>query len=138
LDLRLFDKDGICKANYKVIEELLSSCQSLQKLSLAKLTLNFEMIKNLCLQNGSTLQTLDLSYCKGLTFDCIEWIITNCLELKELNLNSTELTEDTVNFLTNHLTPGITKLNLAGFEFINDEDILSLVSRCNQLSALDL
>ena len=58
LDLRLFDKDGICKANYKVIEELLSSCLSLQKLSLAKLTLNFEMIKNLCLQNGSTLQTL--------------------------------------------------------------------------------
>ena len=58
LDLRLYDSDGICKANYKVIEELLSSCQSLQKLSLAKLTLNFEMIKNLCLQNGSTLQTL--------------------------------------------------------------------------------
>ena len=58
LDLRLFDRDAICKANYKVIEELLSSCQSLQKLSLAHLTLNFEMIKNLCLQNGSTLQTL--------------------------------------------------------------------------------
>jgi hypothetical protein len=60
------------------------------------------------------------------------------LELKELNLNSTELTENSVNFLTHHLTPGITKLNLAGFEYINDEDILSLVSRCNQLTALDL
>ena len=58
--------------------------------------------------------------------------------LKELNLNSTELTEDSVHFLTHHLTPGITKLNLAGFEFISDEDILSLVSRCNQLSSLDL
>ena len=72
LDLRLYHIDGVYKPNYQVIEELLSSCWSLQKLSLANLTLNFDMIKNLCLQNGSTLKILDLALCKGM-FKALEW-----------------------------------------------------------------
>ena len=58
--------------------------------------------------------------------------------MTELNLNSTQLSEESMRYLTQNLTPNITKLNLSGFESIKDEDIGALVSRSNKLSTLDL
>ena len=55
----------MCKANDGVLEDLLYSCHYLQKLSLAGLTLNSKMIKYVSLQNGHTLEVLDLQCTKG-------------------------------------------------------------------------
>ena len=128
------------KVNLATLKTLLSSCHSLQKLSLANLYLNLEIIKILCTQNGQTLQVLDLAFCKGLAYDsdCLKWIVNNCLTLTELNLNFTGLSKASVRHLTKHLTPKITKLNIGHLKWIDAECVGSLVSRCKKITALDL
>ena len=134
LDLSFF------KGNLKRLEALLSSCYSLQKLSLANLTLNLEIIEIVCTQNGQTLQVLDLAFCKGLSYDSdsVECIVNNCRSLTELNLNFTELSEASVKYLTQHLTPNITKLNVGYLKWINSECVELLVNRCDKITTLDL
>ena len=126
--------------NLEMLKILLSSCYSLVKLSLANLTLDLEIMEILTSQNGQTLQVLDLAFCKGLALDsdCVKCIVNNCHALTELNLNLTELSEASVKYLTQHLTPTITKLNIGHAKGINSECVESLVSRCNQITALDL
>ena len=128
------------KVNLATLKTLLSSCHSLQKLSLANLCLNLEIIKILCTQNGQTLQVLDLAFCKGLAYDsdCLKWTVNNCLSLTELNLNFTDLSKASVKHLTKHLTPKITKLNIGHLKWINAECVGSLVSSCKKIMALDL
>ena len=76
-----------CKSDLNVLEDLLASCHSLEKLAMAKLKpLNFKisakLINTICYQNGSTLESLDLSSCKGLNLESIQTITNNCLELR--------------------------------------------------------
>ena len=126
--------------NLTILKTLLSSCHSLQNLSLAHLTLDWETIYILCTQNGRTLQVLDLAFCKGLNnaYDCVIWIVDNCRSLTQLNLNITDLSEASVKYLIRHLTPNITRLNVGDLKWINSECIESLFNRCNKITALKL
>ena len=84
---------SFAKVNLPILKTLLSSCHSLQNLSLANLTLDWETIYILSTQNGRTLQVLDLAFCKGLDnkHDCVKCIVDNCRSLTQLNLNFTNL-----------------------------------------------
>ena len=62
----------------------------------------------ICFKNGKTLQSLYLHCCKGLTFQLIHNIATKCIELTELNLTHTQLSEDSVGFLVHNLTKKVT------------------------------
>ena len=127
-----------CKANHEVLEQLLKSCHSLEKISLANLTTNSKMLRNICLQNGHSLQVLVLAQCKGLDIESIHHIVNNCFDLKEINLDMTYLSQDAINFLVNKLEPKITSLSLAWLEDVKDENVNVLISRCTNLKALDL
>ena len=127
-----------CKANNEVLEQLLMSCHSLEKISLAHLPTNSKMLRNICLQNGHSLQVLVLAECKGLDLESIEHIVNNCFDLKEINLDITYLAQDAIIFLVNKLEPKITNLSLAWLEAITDEHVKALISRCTNLKALDL
>ena len=119
-------------------EELLASCHSLQKLSMERLPITLDMIKNIGYQNGSTLQILNLFSCEGLTLESVQLIVDNCVDLSEVNFFATDLGQDSVNYLSNNLTPKIRKLNLSHLKAVRDENIEDLTTRCNKLTALDL
>ena len=131
---------SFAKVNLTIVKTLLSSCHSLQNLSLANLTLDWETIYILSTQNGRTLQVLDLAFCNGLgdKYDCVKCIVDNCRSLTQLNLNFTDLSEASVKYLIQHLTPNITRLNVGNLKWINSECVQSLVNRCNKITALDL
>ena len=68
-----------------ILEKLLKSCHSVEKLALAKLRLNPNIITAI-VQNASTLTVLNLWCCKELTLNMIDVMFTNCQELTEVNI----------------------------------------------------
>ena len=107
--------------NEEVLKDLTASTQSLEKLSLEKLSFNFDFVRTI-VQNSQTLRVLYLSCCKGLTLDSIELIVTKCDKLIEVNLDYTNLCHGALSFLCNNLTFKIEKLSLAHLK-ITDENI---------------
>ena len=71
-----------CDAHFLFFEEILASCHFLQKLSMDSIRegkwITPKMINSTCYQNGRTLQTLNLSACKGLDLESIQKITKNC------------------------------------------------------------
>lgn len=126
------------KINSNVLETLLESCFSLQELSMGNLTLSSEMINSICYQNGQSLKSLDLRLCWGLNLNSIQLISEKCTKLKEVNLDKTNLSEDSINILVGNLTPKVEKLSLWGVFSVQDEHITTLVQRCNRLLVLNL
>ena len=143
-----------CDAHVLTFEEILASCHSLQKLSMAsyrkkkfsigekkfmeKKIITSRMIRSICYQNGHTLQTLDLSFCSGLDLESIQNITKNCVELKTVDLVGTGLSKDSITFLVNNLTPKIEKVGLGYLPNLTNEHVKTLVARCNKISVLNL
>ena len=135
------------KSDRQNSEEILESCYSLQKLSLSEFYLSSKLIRLTSLQNGKTLRVLDLSNCtfnrynvhyQDHEFNCIQKIVENCTELKELSLYMTRLCEKSIEFLVFYLTPNIEKLDLYGQSDLKDRHVFTLVTRCNKLTELNL
>ena len=137
-ELKVLDL-GYCKADYQVVEELLSSCHSLENLSMKSFTfIDNKIIEAFSLKSGKTIKVLDLSLCKGLDLESIQLIVRNCLELRELNLEETNFTNESISLLSNELTTKIEKLSLHWLKIVKDEHIVAIVNRCKNLKALDL
>ena len=126
-------------------EELLGSCQSLQKLSLNYLRFFSEeqrdnRMKSIFEKNGKSLEVLNIA--KSWDLEALKLEVNSCIELKELNLVKKDLTEDAINFLVNNLTPKIEKLSLSSIGqtsfSVTDEQIKTLVERCKKITSLDL
>ena len=126
------------KVNKSALEEVLTLCQFLEKLSLDRLTLSIKFVNNICYKNHQTLKVLNLSRCKGLTFDSLIPIIKFCLELKELNLFDTDLSRQSIEYLVNNLTESIEKLSLRSLYFVRDEHIQTVVTRCQNIRSAHL
>ena len=116
-----------------------------QKLSLDGINLNSNIINKLILHNGKSLTVLDLRNCKGLSVYGVnpgvtpyKNLIKYCDELKELNLTSTNLCRDSLNFLANNLTPSIVKLSLQNLKYLHDKHVSVIVKRCSQIRTFDL
>ena len=136
-----------CCGNYS--EKIIETCYSLQKLSLSKFQLSLKLISITSLQNGKTLKVLDLSNCTFFVenfmrdsskyeFDCIQQIVENCTELKELSLHMTHLCEKSIDFLVSKLTSNIEKVDLFDQSLLKDMHVKKLVTRCNKITELDL
>ena len=116
---------SFCKAfDNCILERILVSCNSLQKLSLVRISLRCDMIHGICTKNSSTITTLDLSSAKfyeshiGTYRYYFKTIIKNCNRLTELNLSYTDLHREDIPFLVTNLTETIEKLNLASIKGI--------------------
>ena len=131
-----------CEAHVKTFEEILASCYSLEKLSMASIgqrrIITSNMIRCISYQNGLTLQTLNLSACSGLTLESIQMITINCIDLKNIDFSETRLSKDSISFLVNNLTPTVEKLSLGYLENLKDKHVKALVARCSKLSVLNL
>ena len=111
------------------IEAILSSCHSLEKLSLADATITSKMIHSISMQNGTTLQSLNLDLCKGLGLEPIQQILTQCVKLKEVNFRNTRLSEATENYLAEQMPSWVEKLDIGTFNF-SDQNIMWVHTNC--------
>jgi len=110
-----------------------------------------KIVEHIC-QNGQTLQVLDLSECKGLCLEIIQCIVTKCVELSELNLDSEYidydrvedddeedyLSSESLSFLCQNITTKIRKLSLWRQPFVNDQHIKNLLTRCRSITELNI
>ena len=116
LDLSNFRIFGLdldkCEANCEVLEYLIGSCHCLEQVSLHDLSLSTNVIKKLCLQNGRTLQFLDLCNFRILDLESIKHIVSYCVELTELKLESTSITGNQSLYLVRNLAPKLEKINI--------------------------
>ena len=144
--LRCLNLDFVA-ASLKDLEILTDSCVKLQMISMRKITkglLSSSVIENICNQNDQTLQVLNLQVLNcyetgaSLSPDQIQLIAQKCVALKEVNLNNTDLSLDSINILVNNLTPNVQNLSLRRCYSVSDGHIDALVKRCNQICVLDL
>ena len=136
-----------------VLEDLLSSCCSLQHLVMEDVFLTLKMTVSIC-KNGKTLQTLNLnsSFLDDLAndsldgngtpaFNYLQEIIKCCQELKEVNLayvdDAEGLKEDDLEFFAKNISPNVEKLNLSS-SYIEDDHVKILLPRCNKIKGLSL
>ena len=142
--------------NMSEIEELLSTCCSLQNLKMEGLYITSNMAVSIC-QNGSTLQVLNLNYSfvddvpsgrnTFVSYGDFRSIIKYCQELKELELNYTKtidtddefegLSDYDLQVLAKHISPKVEKLNLIYQDF-EDEHVKIMLNRCNKIKLLTL
>ena len=124
-----------------VLEELLLSCCSLQRLEMEGLYVTSAMGVSIC-KNSETLQVLNLKHCSvSVPNNVFQSIIKCCQELRELDLNYINghygLTDDNLEFLAENIAPTVEKLNLCNQKVQNDH-VKMLLSRCNKLKVLFL
>ena len=157
---QLTDLDlSACSAFSHVFEELLGSCNYLQKLTFTQ-QLDFNTLSSLTLQNGKTLQVLNCWWeyqCrsdKNIDLKSIQSIFENCTELKELNfwngvssgdennqyhcgIHSYDLIDmfDLMDFLVKRISPNIEKFSVFECPF-DDQHIKILLSRCTKIKEL--
>ena len=128
------------------LEELLSSCCSLQHLVIGRLSLTPKMAASIC-KNGKTLQILNLDsiipprHVASHHVNYFQEIIRCCQELKEVDLGHEDIERDfnaDLDFLVRNISPNIEKLRyLSGGEPM-DHNLQILLRRCNKIKALSL
>ena len=130
-----------------VLDAILDSCYSLQKLSFGttseklNLSLNLSIFYRICLQNGKSLKTLYLPNCKGLDMKMLKMIVDNCKSLIEVAFSSKfskALSEISIDFLFENLSTDIEKLFFRGQSFYNESNMTRLLSRCKKLRKLKI
>ena len=120
------------------LEELLASCDSLQKLSLNTIAISSNSMSSICKKNGKTLQTLNLNYFKigqswTLKLESLQIILNHCPNLIELNLDFTHVSEEAIQYLVENISTSTEMLSLNYVEAVLDEHVKILVNRCNKL-----
>ena len=128
------------------LEELLSSCFSLQHLVIGCISLTPKMAASIC-KNGKTLQILNLDgmipprYVASHHINYFQEIIRCCQELKEVDLGHEDFERDfnaDFDFLVKNISPNIEKLRYLSGGLPMDHDLKILLSRCNKIKVLGL
>ena len=83
------------------------------------------------------MKVLDLNGCKGLSLHSIKTVVSNCLELTEVNFDNTKLDTESIDYLCTNLTCKIEKLSLFRLK-VTDENVKVLVQNCKKIIELDL
>ena len=128
--------DCDCTEKQDILEEILFSCCFLQHLVMENAFLSPKMASSIC-QNGNTLQILNL---KGSCLDApnLQEIIRCCQNLKEVDLayEFKKYENEHFEFLAKNMPPNVERLSL-GDNFITDDEVQTLLSRCKKLKALN-
>ena len=124
-----------CKADDKgVLAKLISSCQSLQKLSIV----GVNVMKNL---NPQQLQTLYLHSSINIDLELMKMIFST-KTLTEISFpgffNSWDFSIECVQYLVENLPSDLEKLSLRFVHCLTDEHVKTLVKRCKKIEELEL
>ena len=123
--------------NIEVLEELLASCYSLEKLEMQYATIGPKLAASIQ-QNGKTLQILNLYYSFGLQeYTICNDIIRDCQELKEVYFGRTKLYDDDLTFLAKNISPKVEIIDLS-YTIVKDDHVEMILSRSNKIKTLHL
>ena len=157
--LSTFDKSGIkegknhvssqlinldlynCDFTHEFLETLLLSSHSLKTFSLTDYNISRfskSVLRMFYIQNGQTLQTLNLAFTSILDEKHMDSIVKNCNVLKEVDFSNCRLTSESLDCLVDGITKNIEKISLAVSSSVTDASIRNLVSRCNKIKSLNL
>ena len=121
--------------NIEVLEELLASCYSLEKLEMQYATIGPKLEASIR-QNGKTLQILNLYYSFGMQGYYLS-IIRDCQELKEVYFGRIKLSEENLTFLFKKISPKVEIIDFS-YSWVNDYHVEIILSRCNKIKTLHL
>ena len=132
--------DLYCDATKDFYHEILNSCSSLEFLQMNGIEYSLNLVlQNLCKRNGQTLTSLSLGDCKWISKNSLQMILKHCTQLTRIDLWDTNMSEDSMDFFVNNLSPKVKKISLSSnIENMKDRHIETLVSRCNRITKLDL
>ena len=105
----------------------------LKSLHLRGFEIKFNYLEMFIRSFEKSLQVLDISFCKKMTFQEIWLISSRCLNLTEVDFRELKHTS----FICKNLTPNIEKVSFCGTD-VSNEDIKTLVSRCTKIKELDI
>ena len=131
---QLKELEFYCVENNEVLEEILSSCYSLEQLDMLGIKITPKMTPGIC-QNAKTLQRLNL-FCSFVDELRYLQIIKCCQKLKEVYLEEGPLvcSNATLEFLAKNISP---HLEILGLD-ITDNHVKTLFSRCKKIKKLSL
>ena len=95
-------------------------------------------MQKFCSQNGQTLRKFNICLLNWLSTKSVQVIVMQCTKLQEISFEYLKLDQNAFNQLVSGLTPGIEKVSLAGNKELTDENIETLVSKCNKITSLDI
>jgi len=147
-----FYENDVDASSFQVLPDFANSCYNLEKLSIKRsdhlwddpeITQNEFKFFKCIVQNSDTLKVLNLGETR-LSLANVQLIFSLCQELIELNIatgietTSTQLCPESVDFICNNLTTTIEKLDIAGQPNFGDDQIKTLLKRCNRITQLTL
>ena len=121
--------------NQDIFSELIVRCRSLEKLRMNGISLTNLSIGGIR-KHSKTLTHLDLSDCTEAKSELFRELIINCDELVEANFCNLALDDKDVQVIGTHLSSKIVRLSLKGLWEFSDENIQTLVRRCNKIEEL--
>jgi hypothetical protein len=126
-----------CHANEGVLEKLISSCKSLQKLSLDRLSLNSHAMDSCKFQQ---LQTLDLHSFRGLDLELMKNILSfkTLTEVSFRNHPNKYNSDWLIQYFVENLSSDVEKVSLGGMTSLKDKHVKILVERCKKIKELEL
>ena len=133
-----------CDFTHGFLQTLLLSSHSLKTFSLTDYNISRfsnSVLRMFYIQNGQTLQTLNLAFTSVVNRKHIELIVKNCTGLKEVDFSHSYLSYESIHLLVNGISKSIEKFGLSHCGsnwYIADEYVKILVSRCNKIKSLDL
>ena len=128
-----------CNADKGVLEKLISSCQGLQKLSLAGLSLRSDAMTS---RKHQHLKILHLWDFQGMDLKLISNILSS-KTLTEISYRNHEIpynsdSDIVVQYLVENLSSDVEKVSLGGLTCLTDKQLKTLVKRCKKIKELEL
>ena len=76
----------------------------------------------------------------GLDLKSMVELVQNCVELREINVGGiySSLWKEDIKILFYNITPKIEKVSFGKRYWVEDEEVIALVKRCNKLKSLNL
>ncbi|KAK8744405.1 hypothetical protein OTU49_000778, partial [Cherax quadricarinatus] len=121
----------------QALEELLSVCFDLKKLSLEHCTLTQSVCSHIA--NNSNLETLNLAMCYGLCHSYLVNILNHCKRLQSLNLAWTALSAGDLGVICRRFPASLERLNISGCRnTLSDAHVRLLAEQAPGLVELDV
>ncbi|KAK3891774.1 hypothetical protein Pcinc_004353 [Petrolisthes cinctipes] len=121
----------------QALEELLSVCFDLKKLSLEHCTLTADVCSRIA--ENTNLETLNLAMCYGLNHSILVTILNQCKKLQSLNLAWTGLSAEDLRVVCRRFPHSLERLNISGCRStLSDSHVRLLGDQCSGLVELDV
>ncbi|KAF7279944.1 S-phase kinase-associated protein 2-like [Rhynchophorus ferrugineus] len=116
---------------------IFNKCRRLKKISLENVPVSDDVL--IALSANKDIEVINFAMCTGMQEDGLRYLLTNCRQIRELNIAWTYLNGDCIEYLCENLPSTMDRLNFSGCrKLLLDKHVASLVLSCPRLRELDL